>query len=406
MLTMLESPRVTSPLYWLLPFSISTLSSIVLLLTGGVNTINLAIAGVLLATGALSGWMLRGKTEELLRRAAQEASQRVELKYRAEKEEKPDTGLDMLCDQVMPIWAKQCESARSQTEVAITSLMQRFSQLAERLDAAVRASELAANDMNGDNSTSIVGVLRQCEQDLVGIITSLKAAMQEKDRMISDIGGLVRFTDELKAMANEVAGIANQTNLLALNAAIEAARAGEVGRGFAVVADEVRKLSNLSGQAGKHISEKVEVINNAINFTIQTSVNYAEQDQKLVTESETVIQNVMHQFQGVVNGLSASAAEMRQENAGIKNEIADVLISLQFQDRTSQILSSVRNDMEKMHRQVRSNLTAPQHGHTSAFDAKQWLDELEKTYPTAEQQSIHQGQEAAAPVASDEVTFF
>jgi methyl-accepting chemotaxis protein len=406
MLTTLESPRVTSPLYWLLPFSISALSSIVLLLTGSVNPINLAIAGVLLTTGALSGWMLRAKTGELLRRAAQEASQRVELKYRAEKEETPVTGLDMLCDQVMPIWAKQCESARSQTEAAIASLMQRFSQLTERLDAAVRTSELAANDMNGDNSTSIVGVLRQCEQDLVGIITSLKAAMQEKDRMISDIGGLVRFTDELKAMANEVAGIANQTNLLALNAAIEAARAGEVGRGFAVVADEVRKLSNLSGQAGKHISEKVEVINNAINFTIQTSVNYAEQDQKLVTESETVIQNVMHQFQGVVNGLSSSASEMRQENAGIKNEIADMLVSLQFQDRTSQILSSVRNDMEKMHRQVRSNLTAPQHGLTSPFDAKQWLEELEKTYPTAEQQSIHQGQEAAAPVASDEVTFF
>ncbi|WP_414691097.1 methyl-accepting chemotaxis protein, partial [Noviherbaspirillum sp.] len=82
--------------------------------------------------------------------------------------------------------------------------------------------------------------------------------------MLDKVRCLEQFVDELKAMADDVKTIAAQTNLLALNAAIEAARAGETGRGFAVVAKEVRNLSTLSGDTGKRIAEKVQVISDAI----------------------------------------------------------------------------------------------------------------------------------------------
>jgi methyl-accepting chemotaxis protein len=62
----------------------------------------------------------------------------------------------------------------------------------------------------------------------------------EADRLVAALAGSL---EQVAAMAQLIAGIADQTRLLALNATIEAARAGEAGRGFSVVAQEVKNLA-------------------------------------------------------------------------------------------------------------------------------------------------------------------
>ena len=116
-----------------------------------------------------------------------------------------------------------------------------------------------------------MALFRASQDDLNAIIASLRSALEEKEALLKSVFELSAFTDELQKMAEDVGNIAGQTNLLALNAAIEAARAGEAGRGFAVVADEVRKLSNMSGETGKKISEKVGAVNQAIAATLVTA---------------------------------------------------------------------------------------------------------------------------------------
>lgn len=312
-------------------------------------------------------------------------------------------GLDQLCIGVLPVWSRQIELASGQTEEAITALAARFSGLVGRIESTVAAS---AGGGEKNQAGDVVALLQESSEALHDIINSFKKALELKGTLMAQIEELARFTEELKKMAEDVGNIAGQTNLLALNAAIEAARAGEAGRGFAVVADEVRKLSTLSGETGKRISEKVETVNAAISSTMQASQQYAQHDAQMVERAESTMNQVLDRFQQAAGGLSGACATMQEESRIIRDEIADVLVALQFQDRVSQILAHVRNDQGKLENQLAAHVRDVQTGRADGrIDAGAWLDELARTYTTAEQSVVHSGG-AAKVSAEPEITFF
>ncbi|WP_374324755.1 methyl-accepting chemotaxis protein [Azonexus sp.] len=308
------------------------------------------------------------------------------------------SGLDRLCLDLLPIWSGQIETARSHTEEAAVSLSTRFAEIAQRLQQATAGSEAAAGDGN------LLQLLNSAQDELHAIVDALRTALGTKESLLTEVGALASHTETLSRMAREVAEIAKQTNLLALNAAIEAARAGEVGRGFAVVADEVRKLSTLSGDTGMKISRTVDTVNQAIAEAQRVSRQYAEQDEALVNHSGTVIESVIERFSGAATALSQSSAVLRQQNQEIAEEVAEVLVALQFQDRVSQVLGHVSSDIGKLHLHIGDSRQAVAQG--GSIDAEQWLSELSQTYTTPEQHAVHRGN--AAPRAPEEsgITFF
>jgi len=310
--------------------------------------------------------------------------------------------LQALGGDVVPVWVRQVESGRSQMETAIIDLMVRFSGIVDKLDAALKASEAASEGMDG----GLASVFSRSEEELGAVVSSLREAMQHKGAMLAEINELQQFIAELEKMAVDVAGIADQTNLLALNAAIEAARAGDAGRGFAVVADEVRKLSTLSKETGKQIGEKVKIVSAAISAAVRTSEQTAAGEAKALTVSEAAIGNVLGNFKQITDGLSESSGILRKESDGIKDEVALSLVQLQFQDRVSQILSHVRDNignlpgyLEKSHAEFNRS------GRLEPVAAAQLLKEIESTYAMAEEHGNHGGKARAAPKNS-EISFF
>jgi methyl-accepting chemotaxis protein len=316
-------------------------------------------------------------------------------------------GLQPLCSEVLPIWSKQIEMARCQTEQGINDLAMRFANLSQRLASAVTASEGSASGSGA--SKGVVALLNDSQTELNAIIASLRTSLKEKEDLLMEIYALSSFTEDLKQMAKDVGAIAQQTNLLAINAAIEAARAGEVGRGFAVVAAEVRMLSKQSGETGKKIADTVETVNQAIANTLQASKQYAEEDAKMVEHSEQVIDTVLSEFRGTANNLDESVNVLRQESQLIQGEISEVLVTLQFQDRVSQVLGHVRDDQNKLSQTVADGEQQLANGQVvPAIDTKAWLDALASTYTTQEQYTMHSGGagQAVTPDTSNEITFF
>lgn len=316
-------------------------------------------------------------------------------------------GLDHLCVNVLPVWSGQIELARAHTEESITVLANRFADLSRRIEFAVAASQDATIGNGDDAAQGVVSLLHNSEAELNSIIVSLRSTVEEKGSLLRQIDALSGFTGELKEMAKNVGDVATQTNLLALNAAIEAARAGEVGRGFAVVADEVRKLSSHSGETGKKIAATVDAVNNAISSTLQVSHKYAHQDAELVSGSEQAIKRVLSHFQITASGLSDSAEVLRRESELIRTEIEDVMVALQFQDRISQVLSHVRNDLDKLGRHLgEAGRELAEGRQPGPIDPAAWLDALARTYTVPEQHAIHGGSNSHAVAAQPEITFF
>ncbi|RAU44014.1 MULTISPECIES: methyl-accepting chemotaxis protein [unclassified Pseudomonas] len=313
------------------------------------------------------------------------------------------TQLDEVLLGAMPIWSRQVESSRQQTEEAIVSLTSRFTGIAERLQDTVQASQQAAGELDGQGSEGALKVLATSDTELSQVIDSLKASQTSRDQTLAQVRGLTAYTGELRTMAADVAAIAAQTNLLALNAAIEAARAGEAGRGFAVVADAVRSLSSKSSETGQQMSAKVDIINTAITQLVHAASSSADQDSHSVASSEKSIQSVLERFQTITASLAESADLLKQESYGIRDEMTEVLVNLQFQDRVSQILSHVRDNIHALHEHLVQASQSPDQA--VAIDARQWLARMEATYATDEQRRTHHG-EAATQSSTQDITFF
>ena len=382
---------------WLHAPAVAVLGGILLLGSGGVSGPHLALAGMLLLAGAVAGRFALAAGRARIRQERENAEMARQAAEAANSAEQQGDGLDALCRSVLPIWARQIDAARKQTEEAITTLSGRFAGIAEKLETAESASRAAAG---GTGSGGIMDILEVTRADLDAITRTLHSTQQSKQTMLSEIAGLAKFTEELKKMAADVGSIAGQTNLLALNAAIEAARAGEAGRGFAVVADAVRKLSSESGETGKQISAKVEGVNAAINATLAAAAQSTRLDEASISARDSTVARILERFSMETQALEASSEILQRESAGIRAEVADVLVSLQFQDRVSQMLMHIQSDLEKLEQHV-----AASGGKELAIEVGAWLNDLASSYTMAEQHAVHAGGQDARPQES-EITFF
>lgn len=303
--------------------------------------------------------------------------------------------IDAFAHQIMPVWAAHIESSRLQMEEEIGGLTSRFSSITGNLNSALSGSR--TDLMDADN-----GIFETSNDLLKAIVRRLDETFQENMAMLEQIRALAGYVRELKEMAREVARTADQTNLIALNAAIEAARAGEAGRGFAVVADEVRKLSNLSGNTGKLIGEKVQLVNSAINSTLEFAEKTAQNQTQTIAAANGNIQTVLDDLHAVFIKMQTSSQTLSQAASNIKLEIDQSLTHFQFQDRIGQILSHVRDSINEFPERI-SRSHADGVESLKPIGAQDLLESLKSSYTMLEEHHVHGTQ----PVTqSSEITFF
>jgi methyl-accepting chemotaxis protein len=356
---------------------------------GGASVAALGCGALLLAGGLFAGW--RSQRTQSQHRAALQAFLESQKSFSA---------------RLAPIWSGHIEASRSQMETAISALSVRFASITTKLDETLEKT--AAVSDSGNSSASAVAVYARSETDLGGVVDSLRASMASKAQMLNQVQGLQDFVVELQEMAEAVARIAQQTNLLAINAAIEAAHAGETGRGFATVAQEVRALSKRSGETGAQISAKVQAVNAAIGAARSAAEASAKNEDQTLRDSEQAIRQVLGSFEGLTSSLTDAAEALRAESRGIKDDVYEALVQLQFQDRVSQIMSHVKTNIERLPEVMEQHKReCERDGALHALDPQGVLSELEATYAMTDEHAVHKGRAAvAAKKEPEEITFF
>lgn len=317
--------------------------------------------------------------------------------------------LQQLCQSVLPLWADQIHAAKTLTSSSIDELSAKFSGLSQSVRAVTSQEQSQSNQQ-------LLELLNLSQDQLATVIVLLKNSIEEKQTLLQAVSTLSGYTKNLLDMADVVTRIAKETGMVAVNAAIEAARVGDRGRGFAVVAEAVRRLSTDAGTTGSHISETVKNVSEAIKNVSQVSKEFEAKDAKTLVEAEQIVNSVVDKFGHTANAVIQASQQMMNESQQVANEIDQVLYALQFQDRVSQMLSHVQQDIEKLNHKVDDV--------NGLGGVDEWLRELKSTYTMREQTQIHDkrakpasgfskktfGAKAPPPPATsndaDDITFF
>lgn len=167
-----------------------------------------------------------------------------------------------------------------------------------------------------------------------------------------------KVVDNIKEMANVIAGIAEQINLLSLNASIEAARAGEQGKGFAVVAGEIGKLASetadtvnniqtiigqvqdaflqLSGDAGSLLTFFQETVTPDYNKFVETAGQYGKDAEYFANISDRVsemsgnVQKIMEEVTLAIQNIAEAAESTADTGGKVMNTVDNVCCGQAF----------------------------------------------------------------------------
>lgn len=325
---------------YLILLSFSVLATLLLYLLDKVHFFNLLTVFLLLAIIAfICALLLIKKFTIELQTIMKNNKQKNDVIY--QQAEKYVTELERLFTEVIPVIEKQVDVSKNHVEKEISTLAETFALMTEQI------SEISQNQM-GDRDNLVDSLLIDTKQLLQQVFKELNLLNDAEVSMVEEIRALSTHTEQLDTMAQEVRNVADHINLVALNAAIEAARAGEHGRGFAVVADEVRKLAQSSSETGSRISNTAVVINDAMRSTLIKVEATRNSDERSIVELEKHVENVLLEIKKTLESFKNSAEILTGNNTKIQTDIYQVITTLQFQDRVTQMLEHAQHNLQDL----------------------------------------------------------
>jgi CHASE3 domain sensor protein len=154
---------------------------------------------------------------------------------------------------------KEQATAMSEISTTISELLATSRQIAESAQRVAHiAGQTAAAARTGDATVATAH-------------DSIATIRRQVDLIVNHMLELGKKSQQIGAVLDIVAELAEQTNILAINATIEAAGASEAGKRFAVVADEIRKLADRVAGSTKEIRGLIDDVRSSVNTTIMTT---------------------------------------------------------------------------------------------------------------------------------------
>ena len=280
---------------------------------------------------------------------------------------------------VVPIWERNIEAAREHAEGSSQQLLESFASVVDHLDSSVGQHASTVGIQPG----TLDELIARHQPELDTLLSTTRLAVALKDQMFDGVQALEGTLQEMAVLAREVQSISRATHLLALNASVEATRASGSGEGFAVVASEVRRLAAQSRQAGIRLGDHVDAMTARIHGLSKAVRKHDTEDDEITLQAEENARHVMRALLKSTGEFVRASRALQESSRTVQDDLEKIMVSLQSQDRLSQMLAAVTDDMKRLGQWLDGAHDPLAHSPT------QWLDRLERSYTMEEQRSSH-----------------
>jgi len=203
---------------------------------------------------------------------------------------------------------KEQATAMNEISITISELLATSRQIAESSQRVAHvAGQTAAAARSGDATVTTAH-------------DSITTIRRQVDLIVNHMLELAKKAQQIGAVLDIVAELAEQTNILAINATIEAAGANEAGKRFAVVADEIRKLAGRVAGSTKDIRVLIEDVRSSVNTTIMST----ESGSKSVDAGARQFSDVAAAFREIAALVSATTESAREIELSTKQQTTAV----------------------------------------------------------------------------------
>ncbi len=249
---------------------------------------------------------------------------------------------------------KEIYSVIKQTEQAANTIASSFEAVINK--ATIQARQ-AMELLEGTQGAASDGV-PQSLKDFIQVSDERLNKMADEVVRVADLSvNMVRELDSVQNRTQAIDGflldvekLADQTSLLALNADIEAARVGEHGRGFSVVATEVRRLSKRSHEFSDRIRVHLKEVRTGLSKTYGDMRTLSAADMEHALKIKEDVISLTRSLEGKNREVAETVSSINEISKEIAQDVQNVVVSLQFQDITSQKLNGMLEPMDDLRR--------------------------------------------------------
>jgi len=304
--------------------------------------------------------------------------------------------LERLLLTISPILSQHVMVSREHTEQEIVLLTSRFAEMVNDLQQIVNSADstLGRQDYHLD---SVISTSRDLLQPVLDV---LKQIHKREHHVLAELQKLSGRMTGLSPIAAELGNLTGQMNQLALSAMDEAASGSEQSQSFAFIADRAHQLSDDFLQLDKQLNREVDDLIAAVTAALTISEKAVQVDDSILLRAETNIDQTLSHLSQVLAHYRDDASALRNNAEQIQDEINKVLVALQFQDRVSQILTQVENNLLNLQETIEKIQQQGSKRDGNMLRVDEAVEHIEENYKSVSSRPDQ------APDSSDELTFF
>jgi methyl-accepting chemotaxis protein len=244
----------------------------------------------------------------------------------------------------------QLKETSQNIEEAVVEVCMSFQGIAQRARANVsRTTNFLGREGGGASGHSSFNTLIQtCGATMVKILNTTAESGDVSRRAIERIQQMDKASQQISIALRKLEDIASGNKILALNARIEAAHSGRQGEGFKAVAVELASQTDKSRDVTEQVGELASALRSLAESTVADLQRLQDRDHERVERCRWEVDESLAELQAAHAEMKEMMNAMTEDGALLANDIGNAVRGLQFQDRTSQRIAHVIQDLETL----------------------------------------------------------